>query len=92
MERLCFSVSPCETAVIRLTKINSTLEMVLENIFGFDTVDLDKGTAEEFAKMFKICKSYPVWREVLDSVQEQILSLREDLAKEIDGFEGGMNA
>lgn len=54
-----------DEAINKLGQVSATMQLLLEDIFSYDTADLD---------------NYPAWREVLSLTWEQIIAVREKLA------------
>ena len=74
------NVARYEATENKLTQINAMFQIILENIFSFDTIELKEGTREELEKAAALCASYPTWREALQMLNENISDLRDEVA------------
>lgn len=68
-----------DDAINKLGQISSTMQILLDKIFSYDTIDLE-GSKEEVFKALEVCHNYPAWREVLELTWEQVIAVREKLA------------
>lgn len=68
-----------DEAINKLGQVSATMQLLLENIFSYETAEL-MDSKEEVFKALEILHSYPAWREVLSLTWEQVIAVREKLA------------